>query len=123
MGDLGGEANAGGDDGGGQHTSSLAIGIGLSLTSAAMNATGMNLQRLAGAASGGAEGEVTRSRRWLTCLGIFLSTSCGFVDASSYGFAPQSTLAPFGAGKRASSDQSVDWLCSQMPLLYGVLHF
>ena len=72
-----------------------ALGIALSLTACAMNATGLNLQRLAS----------QEKRRWcqacsgkiLTAVGIFLSSACGLVDLVSYNFAPQSVLAPFGA--------------------------
>jgi hypothetical protein len=40
-----------------------------------------------------------RITTWSNCgiAGVFLSTSCGVVDAVSFGFAPQSLLAPFGA--------------------------
>ena len=77
--------------------SRIYIGLALSATSSFMNALGMNIQRKAGTLATNYK-EKTKVAWWLNALGIFLSTSCGLVDAASYGFAPQSTLAPLGAG-------------------------
>ena len=70
--------------------SNTAIGISLSLLACLMNATGMNIQRLAGLAS-------PERARILTPLGIFLSTANAVPDVLSFGYAPQSMLAPMGA--------------------------
>jgi len=77
---------------------SVYVGIGLAMTASAMNATGMNLQRY------GANIEKNATQRkdktWgkrINILGVVLSIACGIVDFISYGFAPQSTLAPFGS--------------------------
>lgn len=64
-----------------------ALAVGLACLAATMNATGINLQRLA----------KRRGSARLGALGIFLATACGLVDMVSFQFAPQSLLAPFGA--------------------------
>ena len=64
------------------------VGALLACTACAMNATGLNLQRLAKRRDGSA---------MLNVLGVILSTACGIVDMVSFSFAPQSFLAPFGA--------------------------
>ena len=69
---------------------SVYVGLGISASASFMNALGLNVQRLAG--KEGAAG-------WLNPVGVALSTGSGIVDAVSYGFAPQSTLAPMGAGR------------------------
>jgi magnesium transporter len=71
--------------------SSTTIGIGLSLIACLMNATGMNLQRLAGITT-----DINRARI-LAPLGIFLCTANAIPDVMSFGYAPQSMLAPMGA--------------------------
>lgn len=69
------------------------IGMSLSILAASMNALGMNVQRLAGVAKPGARLGPTV----LNSLGIFLSTACAIPDVISFGYAPQSLLAPLGA--------------------------
>ena len=66
---------------------SMAIGVGLACAAATMNATGLNLQRLA----------KRRGSAALNLLGVILATACGAVDMVALSFAPQSFLAPFGA--------------------------
>lgn len=66
---------------------SYAIGVGLACLASVMNATGINLQRLA----------QRRGSASLNVLGVALATLCGVVDMVSFSFAPQSLLAPFGA--------------------------
>ena len=84
------------------------IGILLSATASCMNALGLNLQRMAGGptllvqktqynARCWTQNKIRASSNILASFGIILSTSCGIVDAMSYGYAPQSMLAPIGA--------------------------
>ena len=70
--------------------SSTVIGVTLSTTASFMNALGLNLQTLSA-------NPAARAPGMLNLLGITFSTACGLVDIASYGFAPQSTLAPLGA--------------------------
>ena len=63
------------------------IGISLALLAAAMNAVGVNLQRL-----GKRRGSAT-----LSAAGVALATMCGAADMASFSFAPQSLLAPFAS--------------------------
>jgi len=65
----------------------IGIGIALAITSASSNALGVNLQRL---------GKRTGSHL-LNLTGVGLAVLCGPLDLASFGFAPQSLLAPFGA--------------------------
>jgi hypothetical protein len=71
----------------------IIVGVLLSTLASCMNATGLNLQRLAGTIGPGGR----CAPGLLNALGIALSTGCGLVDMASYGFAPQSMLAPLGA--------------------------
>lgn len=74
------------------------FGMFLAFTASCMNATGLNLQRLGQKLEKEAEDVKGKIRsRNLNRLGIFLSTSCGLVDLLSFGYAPQTVLAPFGA--------------------------
>lgn len=63
------------------------MGVSLACLSAAMNATGLNLQRL-----GKRTGSMATS-----AVGVILALSCGGVDLISFQFAPQSLLAPFAS--------------------------
>ena len=94
---------------------SVYVGIALAMTASAMNATGMNLQRYG--ANVEKNGKIhacirlssnsclhiatqRRDKTWgkrINIFGVVLSIACGIVDFISYGFAPQSTLAPFGS--------------------------
>lgn len=74
------------------------FGMFLALTSTAMSATGMNLQRLGQRKEKQATSLKNKRRgRNLNHLGIFLATSCGLLDLISFGYAPQTLLAPLGA--------------------------
>ena len=65
----------------------VAIGIALACLAASMNATGLNLQRYA----------QRHGLRVLNAVGLALAVLCGVADMASFGFAPQSLLAPFGS--------------------------
>jgi hypothetical protein len=67
---------------------SALIGVALSLLASAMNATGLNLQKL---------GQRAGAAAWLNGAGIALAALSGVVDMVSFGFAPQSLLAPLSA--------------------------
>ena len=62
-------------------------GIALACLAASMNATGLNLQRYA----------QRHGLRVLNAVGLALAVLCGVADMASFGFAPQSLLAPFGS--------------------------
>ena len=73
------------------------IGVLLAMTASTMNATGMNLQRFGQRAQLNGDKKDRRMGRRINAAGVFLSTACGLVDFISFGFAPQTTLAPFGS--------------------------
>ena len=82
------------------------IGVLLSCTASTMNALGLNLTRMS---SGATQPDSTTNKQCankfslpfsstaLSVVGILLSSLCGVVDVVSYGYAPQSTLAPLGS--------------------------
>ncbi|GBG24958.1 Magnesium transporter NIPA2 [Hondaea fermentalgiana] len=79
---------------------SILIGISLSVAASCMNALGLNLQRLGQNETGqGAKASalVEGIPLSLNVIGIALSAASGLTDLISFGFAPQSLLAPFGA--------------------------
>ena len=72
----------------GAGSNSALLGVALSLLASAMNATGLNLQKL---------GQRAGAAAWLNGAGIALAALSGVVDMVSFGFAPQSLLAPLSA--------------------------
>ena len=82
-------------------SSSVLFGMFLALVGAAMNATGLNLQRLGQRMGNEKDGDVDKKKkrkaRIVNITGIVLSSACGLLDIVSFKFAPQTVLAPFGA--------------------------
>jgi hypothetical protein len=89
--------------------SSVWIGVALSCTASFMNALGLNLTRMSSGKKTGEKDKLTHNLQChqkfnisitpsvLAILGVLLSSLCGVVDVVSYGYAPQSTLAPLGS--------------------------
>mmetsp|Transcript_9011 Transcript_9011/g.16633 ORF Transcript_9011/g.16633 Transcript_9011/m.16633 type:complete len:350 (-) Transcript_9011:1928-2977(-) len=67
---------------------SAVIGILLAVMASCLNALGMNLQRL---------GQKPDAHEHMNTAGIALAAGAGILDMVSFGFAPQSLLAPLGA--------------------------
>ena len=85
---------------------SVVIGVALSCTASFMNALGLNLTRMSSGATTTKRStnaqclskfHLNITPQSLAFLGVLLSSLCGVVDVMSYGYAPQSTLAPLGS--------------------------
>jgi len=74
------------------------VGIALSISASCANALGLNLQRLGQRPQEGEKGrKANRDTLSLNTIGLILAAASGILDLASFGFAPQSLLAPFAA--------------------------
>lgn len=76
---------------------SVVVGVCLSVAASCMNALGLNLQRLGQGADQHRSNFLKAIPGGLNTVGVALSALSGITDLVSFGFAPQSLLAPFGA--------------------------